>query len=162
GLTSRFAITLPVGDERAFVHSRTAVLAPSLAGDYRFGPVTFGAEVGARLRGETKLAGATMGSQLSFGAGASIDPLPEKLLTLGAEAFALYTFADQKPPTRDRGAFESGPALVPAEWIASVSSAPFLGGDVRFTLGGGGPIPFASDPAVTTPRFRFDLAVRYA
>ena len=162
GITSRFELTLPVGDERAFTHSRTVVLAPSLAGDYRFGPLTLGAELGARVRGETKLAGATMGSQLLFGAGASVEVLPAKLLALGAEAFALYTFAEQEPPTRERDQFDAGPPLVPAEWIASVSSAPLLGGDVRFTLGGGGPIPFASDPAVTTPRFRFDLAVRYA
>ena len=162
GVTSRFEFTLPVGDERAFAHSPTVTLAPSLAADYRFGPLLVGAELGARIRGESEFAGARVGSQLAFGVGASFDILNRRLLTVGAEAFGLYTFAEQSPPTRDRDEFTKGPALVPAEWIASVSTAPVLGGDVRFTLGGGGPIPFSADPAITTPRFRLDLALRYA
>src|SRR6185503_3139391 len=40
--------------------------------------------------------------------------------------------------------------------------APVLGGDVRFAVGGGSAIPLADQAAVTAPRFRFDLAIRYA
>ena len=161
-LASRFEFTLPVADARAFAGSRTATFVPSLAADLRLGGLLFAGELGARIRGESELGGARVGSQLMAGAGASYEVLPKELLRVGAEAFALYTFASQQPPMTERDEFDAGPALVPAEWIASARTAPLLGGDVSLSLAGGGPIPFADSSAITTPRFRFDLAIRYA
>jgi outer membrane protein OmpA-like peptidoglycan-associated protein len=121
----------------------------------------FGAEAGARIRGASALAGAVVGSQLYGALGASFDAIEDHWLTIGVEAFALYTLAAQAPPSRDPEA-TSVPPLIPAEWIVSVTTAPLLAGDISVTLGGGGPIPFSSESALTSPRFRFDLALRYA
>jgi outer membrane protein OmpA-like peptidoglycan-associated protein len=69
--------------------------------------------------------------------------------------------AKQDPPSSAADGAAAFPHI-PAEWIVSASSAPLLGGDVSFSLYGGGPIPFSSEAAVTTPRFRFGLSARYA
>jgi outer membrane protein OmpA-like peptidoglycan-associated protein len=162
GLTTRFEIGLPTGGSDSFAGGTTAVWIPTAVADYQWGRLKIAAEIGGRIRGETRLATARIGSQLSGALGVSFDILHSRLLTAGAEAFALYTFARQDPPARDRPEYNRGPALVPAEWILSASSAPLLGGDVVFSAGGGGPIPLASESAITTPRFRFNLGIRYA
>src|SRR6185295_10106618 len=54
----------------------------------------------------------------------------------------------------------NGKHIVPAEWMLSVRSAPFRGGDVALQAGGGGAIPFGD--AFTAPRFRFVLGIAYA
>ena len=51
--------------------------------------------------------------------------------------------------------------ITPAEWLLGLRSAPVLGGDIAFYLGGGGPIPIGPD-AITVPRYRFVLGVVYA
>jgi outer membrane protein OmpA-like peptidoglycan-associated protein len=160
-LLARMEMAVPAGDAQAFAGGRTLTWFPSLVGAFRHGRFEIGAEIGARLRGETRLANAHIGSQLSATLGASFDVLPS-WLTVSAEAFGLYTLATQEPPARDAQSFKYGPPLIPAEWILSATTAPLLGGDVSFTLAGGGPIPLATEAAVTAPRFRFDLAVRYA
>lgn len=161
-LVPRLELAVPTGDPRAFVRARGVTFVPSLAAEYLRGKLRVGAEVSARLRGESELAGAVIGSQLGLSAGASYAVLDRELLRLGAEGFALYTLADQAPPLADRTDFESGPALVPAEWMLTATTAPFYGGDLGFVLGGGGPIPVAESAALTAPRFRFELGVRFA
>jgi outer membrane protein OmpA-like peptidoglycan-associated protein len=160
-LTSRLEFGMPFGATDAFASAGTMVTAPSLAASYRAGRFLAAGELGARVRAERELAGTTVGSQLAAALGASFDILRERRLTVGAEAFGLYTIAAQEPPPDAKSADETS-ILIPAEWIASVSSAPFLGGDVVFTAGGGGLIPTGSDAALTAPRFRFSLGVRYA
>ncbi|HVY49541.1 MAG TPA: hypothetical protein VHB21_26795, partial [Minicystis sp.] len=147
------------GTPDAWAGSRTMTLAPTLAATWRRGPLLADVEIGARVRGEEPLANAVTGSQLVAALGAAYDVLSRDRLTLSAEAFALPTLASQGPTVV--AASTGTPALVPAEWIASVSTAPWLGGDVSFALGGGGPIPFTKG-ALGEPRFRLDLAVRYA
>ncbi len=158
-LTARFDVGIPTGDEASFAGAATATAIPSAVAEYRLGPLGAAAQIGARLRGTSSLAGAEVGSQLEGALGATYDILPDRWLTAGAEAFALYTLGDQRPPSRGG---EPDPALVPAEWIVSASTAPLLAGDVVLSLGGGGPIPFSSESALTAPRFRFDLGLRYA
>ena len=161
-LTSRAEFSLPTGDDAAFAGADGAVAAPSLTGDWRFGRLLVALELGARIRKESQLANATIGSQLAGAAGATFDVLPRGWLTAGAEVFALYTLGQQDPPAREGDDAGSGPAIAPAEFIVSASSAPFLGGDVIFALGGGGGFPLASESALTAPRLRFDLAIKYA
>lgn len=161
-LVTRFEIAAPIGDSEAFAGSRTVTWFPSALFAYRRGRFEIAAEAGARLRGESSLANARLGSQVQGALGASFDILPSHLLTASAEAFALFTLASQDPPTRAIDVQDKGPALIPAEWILSATTAPLLGGDVSISLGGGGAIPLSSEAAVTAPRFRFDLAVRYA
>jgi outer membrane protein OmpA-like peptidoglycan-associated protein len=161
-LTGRFELAIPAGGEGAFARAETVVAAPSLAYDHVLGELRLGAELGARLRGESELAGAHVGSQLGLALGASYDVLPAHLLLASAEVFGLYTFAGQDPPLDERDQFTDGPPLVPAEWILSATTAPLYGGDLAFTVGGGGPLPLADASAITAPRFRFDVGVRYA
>lgn len=164
-LASRFTVSAPVGDSADFAGEHTAVFAPSLAGDYRVGQLFFGADVGARVRPVTELAGARVGTQLTTALGAGFDVLPRDLLSVLLEGRAYVTFAEQHTTQRTAlGAIDSTPngkRILPAEWMLGVRSAPVLGGDVSFFAGGGGPFPLAEAP-ITVPRFRFVLGVTYA
>jgi OmpA-OmpF porin, OOP family len=160
-LLGRFELALPAGDAAALASGRTVTWVPTLTGTFRRGRFELGLEAGARVRGESQLANAHIGTQISGALGASFDVLSNGWLTAAAEAFALYTLTPQDPPARSADA-ERSPAFVPSEWIVSATTAPLLGGDVSFSLSGGGPIPFSSESALTTPRFRFGLAARYA
>ena len=100
-----------------------------------------------------------------LGIGVGYDLLARELLTVVAEARALPTFAEQHDATISTQGLVSTPNgtyITPAEWDLSVRTAPLVGGDLAFQLGGGGGIPLAKDTAVTTPRFRFTLGIRYA
>jgi OmpA-OmpF porin, OOP family len=152
-IISRLDLGLPLGDEASFAGAPTVTGVPSVTGELRTGRLRFAAEVGARLRGSSDLAGTVVGSQLHGALGGAFDVLPNRWLTVAAEAFALYTLAEQP---------EGDPALVPAEWIVSATSAPLLAGDVSVSLGGGGSLPLAAEAALTSPRFRFSLGLRYA
>jgi hypothetical protein len=158
-LAGRLEFAAPTASSYAFAGGRTAVLAPSVTFSYRIGRVDLSVEANARLRGEATLATAVVGSQVGGALGASVDIVKERWLALGAEAFALATTSRQPPlgttPT-------SQPPLVPAEWIAHASSAHFARGDLTLGLGGGGTIPFSSHGALTSPKYRLDLALRYA
>ena len=160
-LTGRLEFDVPTGSDDAFAHGPTAVLAPSLAFSYRVGRVDVSAEAFARLRGTATFANAVVGPQVGGALGTSVDILPERWLSVGAEAFALGTTAKQLPdPLAAAG---SAPApLVPAEWIAHVSTAHFYGGDLVLALGGGTTIPQGSTAALTSPRYRLDFSIRYA
>ncbi len=158
-LTGRMELALPAGDADAFASARTVTWFPSAVGTFKKGRFQLGLEASARVRGESQLANAFIGTQIGGALGTSVDILNNGLLTASAEAFALYTVSKQEPAA---GSTETNPTLIPAEWMLSATSAPLLGGDMSFTLSGGGPIPFSSEAAVTTPRFRFGLSARYA
>jgi OmpA-OmpF porin, OOP family len=159
-LTARLEFGAPLGSTGAFATSGTMVAVPTLAFDVRQGRFELAAELGARIRPDRALASAVIGSQLSAGLGAAFDVIPRGVFTLGAEAFGLVTLAAQGPSKPSPDA--SGPPLLPIEWVASATTAPFLGGDVSVSLGGGGRIPTSSEATVTSPRFRVSLALRYA
>jgi OOP family OmpA-OmpF porin len=162
-LTARMDFAIPSASRGSFAGSSTATAAPSLTFDYRLGKLDLAAEVGARVRGESTLGNAVIGSQLSASLGGSYDLLPKHLLTASAELFALYGLASQGTTAVDRAEGRAtGSPLVPAEWILSASSAPFLGGDLMFTLGGGGSLPLTGELGLTSPRFRLDFGIRYA
>lgn len=162
GLTAHLQFGAPFGAKDWFGGAGTVVATPTVSADYRIGGLLIGTELGARIRDERILANAVIGTQLYGALGVSYDILKDRVLSAGAEAFALYTVSAQNPPTAQASADGSSPALVPAEWLANVSSAPFLGGDLVFMASGGGFIPMGSESAVTTPRFRFNLGIRYA
>ena len=163
-LTARMEVSAPTGDQSQFGGERTAVWIPSVAADYRAGRLFAGAEVGARLRPVTELAGARVGSQLALALGAGVDLLPHALLAASVAARALPTFAEQHDAIQTRDGIVSTPngkSISPAEWTIALRTAPLAGGDLSFQLGGGGSIPLSSDPAITNPRFRFSLGLRY-
>jgi OOP family OmpA-OmpF porin len=161
GLVGRVEFAAPTSTVGAFAGSRTATLAPTLVGSYQSGKWLGSLEVGARIRWKETLGDAVVGSQIFAGLGGSYALLPKGWLSIGAEAFALPTIASQNAPSVDKTQ-TSAPPPIPAEWIASVTSAPFLAGDFSVSLGGGGRIPFSSQAPLFDPRFRFDLAIRYA
>jgi hypothetical protein len=160
-LAARADFAAPTSTDGAFSGSRTATFAPTLVGSYRRHKFLGSVEVGARVRGEEPLGTSVTGSQIFASLGASYDVFPKGWLTAAVEAFALPTLASQHAPTID-ATMTSAPPPVPAEWIASVTSAPFLAGDFSIALGGGGRIPFSKAAPLFDPRFRFDLAIRYA
>jgi len=155
-LTPRLEFTAPTGTPGNFAGASTMVLAPSLAFSYRLGRVDLSAEVSARVRGEVPFAGAVMGSQIGAALGGSVDVLQDRWLSAGVEAFTLPTTSSQ--PALPEGGSARLP--VPAEWIAHVSSAHFLGGRLVLSLGGGGAIPSSPNAAITSPHYRLDFAVR--
>lgn len=148
-ITGRLATTLPFGNKNAFSSEPGAVLAPSLAADFRTGRFVVGTEVGIRARSSTRFANATMGSQAFLSLGIGIDVLDDAL-GFGIEAFALPVLAPQP----------MGEALVPAEWMADIRSAPFFGGTLGFALGAGTALPVV-ESAVTAPAFRAMLSIGY-
>ena len=159
-LTLRLDFAVPIASPGAFAGGATMTAAPSLAFDQSFGKLDLAAQVGARIRGETKLANAVVGTQIYYSLGASYAVIPDRLLSISGEAFALLTLAEQGPRKLGSEPGERQP-LVPAEWIVSATTTPFLAGDLGFSLGGGGPIPLSPE-ALTAPRFRFNLGLRYA
>ena len=159
-VVGRFQFALPTGFKDGLAGSRTVTWLPSVLAEYKLWRFTLAAEAGVRVRGASSLAGSVIGTQVQASAGASFEIVP-RYLSLGAEAFALVGVDDQPAPSRLRGELTSGPLLAPAEWMASVSSAPFLGGEIIATLGGGGAIPL-SEATVTNPAFRVSFSLRYA
>ncbi len=165
GLAARFDVSAPTGDTGQFATNGTAIFMPGLSADYRLGRLLTGAEVGLRLRPTQEFEGARVGNQLFAALGAGVDILPRELLSVGAEAFALPTFAEQHSTAMSTQfgimSVPDGHTITPAEWMLEARSAPVFGGSLQIELAGGGPIPFSSD-AITNPRFRFTLSLRYA
>ena len=165
GVTGRCEVSAPTGDQDQFAGERSGVFIPSLAGDYRHGHFFAGVELGARIRPTTELVGARVGTQLVTSLGAGYDILPRELLSATLEAWALPTLETQNdvtisPSGQVVASASNGNYIVPAEWQASLRTAPLRGGNVSIQLGGGGALP--SDSAITTPRFRFTLGIRLA
>jgi hypothetical protein len=169
GLLGRFEVSAPTGDSDQFAGNGYGVFAPSLAADWRHGRFMVGVEVGARLRPTNELLGARVGSQMVTAAGVGYDLMQKReLLTATLEAWALPTFAEQHAVTEPTpGTLVSTPdgkTITPAEWQVGLRTAPLTSGsgDLSIQASGGGGIPFASDAAITTPKFRFTLGVRWA
>jgi hypothetical protein len=161
---SRLTFSAPTGDSADFAGERSAVIAPSVAGDYRYDIFYAGLDLGARLRPVTEFAGARVGSQLTAGLGVGADVISKDRLSIAAEARTYLTFAEQHDTSQSAFGISSTPngkTITPAEWMLTVRSAPILAGDIAFFAGGGGPIPIG-DAAITVPRFRFLLGATYA
>ncbi len=165
GLAARFEVSAPTGDSGEFATNGTAVWMPGVSADYRYRGFFAGAEAGLRLRPTQEFAGGRIGNQAYLALGAAYDVLSHELLSLGAEAFLLPTFAEQHSTSQSTEyGIESAPDgkyITPAEWMLSARTAPLFGGSVQIQLAGGGPIPFSSD-SITNPRFRFSVSLRYA
>jgi hypothetical protein len=165
GLAARLEMSAPTGDYDQLAGEGTGVFAPSLAADWRQGRLFVGAEAGARLRPTHELEGARIGSQIVTALGVGYDVLPRELLSVVVEAWALPTLEEQHSVTVDqngnRTSTPNGETIAPAEWQLSARTAPLRGGDFTVQLGGGGELPLTNG-AVTTPRFRFTLGLRWA
>lgn len=164
GLAGRLEVSAPTGDQDQFAGERAGVFAPGISTDLRVGLFFAGAEVGARIRPTGELLGSRVGSQIVAALGVGVDILPRQLLAAALEAWALPTLVGQRSVVLEGGTYTSQPndkSLVPAEWQLSVRTAPLARGDLSFQLGGGGALPLSGDSAMTTPRFRFVLGIRW-
>jgi hypothetical protein len=164
GLLARFEVSAPTGDSSQFAGQGTAAFVPSLAADWQDGRWFAGLELGARIRPETELLGARVGTQIVTSLGVGYDILPRELLTATLEAWALPNLAEQHTISLVNGALTSTPNgehMVPAEWQLAVRTAPLHGGDLAIQLGGGGPIPLSGDETLPRPQVRLTLGVRW-
>jgi hypothetical protein len=167
GLTARFELALPTGDESSFAGDRSFVGIPSLSGDFRRGPFMAGAELGARIRKTSDLSGSRVGPELVIALGIGAELRESDKLSLHLEAIALPNLVAQEqlafvPGTDERVATGSRPLLMPAEWQASIRTAELFGGDASLSLGGGGSLGLTGESGITSPSYRFTLAIRYA
>jgi hypothetical protein len=158
GLAARLEVSPPSGDRSQFAGERSGVWIPSISADYRIGRAFAGAELGMRIRPVTELLGARIGTQLVAALGLGYDIFPANRLAVLLEAWALPSWVDQFDPQGAR----TGGVTTPAEWQLSLRAAPFGLRDLSMQAGGGGTLPLSSDAAVTAPRFRFVLGVRWA
>jgi hypothetical protein len=166
-LAARFEVSAPTGDDDQFAGEHVGVLIPGLSSEVRYDRFFGGAEVGARIRPITDLQGARIGSQIVAALGVGANLLSRNLLSVAAEAWALPTLAEQEtvdflPQSNRYVITPNGHYITPAEWQVSARSAPIHGGDLSFQISGGGGIPLDSETAITVPRFRFTLGVRWA
>jgi OmpA-OmpF porin, OOP family len=164
---ARLAIAFPTGDETSFAGDRSIVGIPGVAFDFRHDRWLATAELGARIRRTSDLLGARVGSQIFVGLGAGVHVLTPEILSILVEAVALPTLTEQRraiyaPDIGRNVEWSTGNALVPAEWTISVRSVPLPQSDFSVGLSGGGRLPLTGDPGVTTPVYRFSLAIRYA
>ncbi len=156
GLAARFEVSAPTGDRDQFAGERAGVFVPSVAAQARAGRFFAGAEVGLRLRPTAQIANARIGSQAVVAGGLGVDVLADERLAIEVEAWAMPSLVAEDA-VFGGVAFAGGP-LVPAEWQASLRTALPPERDVAIQLGGGSGL---SD-AITTPRLRFVLSIRWA
>jgi hypothetical protein len=166
GLAARLEVSAPTGDDDQLAGEGTGVFVPSLSADWKRGRGFMGAEIGARIRPTHELEGARIGTQIVTALGVGYDILPRELLTGVLEVWILPTLAEQHTITSPgdgvaRVSTPNGSTLAPAEWQLSARTAPLKGGDFSIQLGGGGDLPLTNG-AVTSPRFRFTLGLRWA
>jgi hypothetical protein len=167
GLSARLELALPTGDESSFAGDRSLVAIPALSGELSLGIFFAGAELGARLRQVSELAGSRVGPQMLMAIGAGATLLSDDLLSVELEAVALPTTVSQ-----DRVAFVAasgqrqtvghGPALVPAEWLASVRTAALFARTCSATIGIGGPLELFGAADLTAPSIRLLVSMTYA
>jgi len=171
GLTARFEMAVPTGDDNSFAAEPTAVFVPSLAADYRSHRFFVGAEIGVRIRPVTDFVGARIGSQGVIAAGIGFDVLKRELLSVTGEVRWLPVFTEQGSVTLTASGLQStanGNYISPAEWMVTARSAPLEGGDISFQVGVGGAIPSGvnADGSVfvpaTVPRFRAMIGLTFA
>ena len=165
-LSLRADVALPFGDRDAYASAGALTAAPSAAGRVEVGRVTFGAELGARLRPSVELGNVRQGSQLYAALGLSVALVPE--FRFGAELFALPALVNSTSArARELGL---GVRSLPAEWLASARWSPLPAFSAM--LAGGSGLPFSSERGnansesflgPTSPAFRalIDLGYSY-
>lgn len=166
---TRLELALPTGG--AFAGSRGVTVAPGVVASARVGPVSFGAEQGARLRATSELGDARLGSQLVEKLGIAASVVDRGRLSLALEGFLLPSLVSQGGTLRD-GTRITSSTLIPAEWMLSARS---IAGPLHLQLGLGTALPLSGETrrhpdgtetsehfaAMTSPRFRATLIVRY-
>ena len=166
-LATRLAFAFPTGESASFSGEGAVVALPSVASEYQKGPLVLGAEIGARLRRTSDLAGTRVGSQLVFAFGMGGEILQGNKLGVLLEAVLLPTLVQQhelSSVSSTDGRVVSGDrrTLMPAEWLASVRTGELMSGDMSLSLGAGGSLGLTGESGITSPSLRVTFALRYA
>lgn len=148
GLVGRFDLSIPTGERDSFGGDRTVVAIPTVAAEYRIGPIAIGANLGARLRGTTTFLDRNVGSQgfLGLGVAGSLDK--RETLALTGEVFALPSLVDN--------------GTSPIQWLAGARWSRLWGGDLVLHGGAGGSFRGGSNAQLLEPAWRAVLDLRYA
>ena len=158
-VSASLTFALPTAPADSFAGWRTMTAAPTVTVGYRRGGLEVAGSLGARVRGRHEFGDVAFGTQLVAMLGFAYHPLPRGLLSVALEAYAMPVLVGQ-PTLASTGS--ARPIPVPAEWMATVSTTPLLGGDLGFALAGGSALPLGAEIAPTTPAFRVTAALRYA
>lgn len=163
-LGTKLEFAMPFGNAAALAGAAGPTLAPTLAAEFIAGPVTFGSELGARLRQAVQFADVNAGSEAVVAAGGAVTLLREPMLAAGVEASMRPRLASRSPASRP-GALD-----LPAEWLAHVRFEPAARA-WSFSLAGGSGLPLSrasargdteSALAVTAPSFRAVASASYS
>jgi hypothetical protein len=141
-LKADFTVALPIGDDQQLAGERGFVWAPSVLGEARSRHVLAGLHAGARVREESALGDARLGTQLVLGIGLGASILGDGGLDLLGEALALPVLATQATETPDGN--RSNGTLVPAEAWLGVRSAPWGAESTALQLATGIGLPLSS------------------
>ena len=161
-LAARVQVVAPTGSTDAFATFGSVTVAPGISAAYRYRAVQLGADIGARLRKSVEFADAVIGHQMTLGVGATIDLVPNALLTMGLEVFGLFGLEQQYTLGADAtGRDDTGGPLIPAEWLATFSTARALEGKLRMRVGMGGALPTGTGSDVTAPALRTVASVSF-
>lgn len=146
-------LTLPTGMASAFASERRVMGQLTATADYVQGPLRAALDLGTRLRKRAAVFDATWGSQILVAGAVSYDVLAgdagraaPRLLSLGVEAWALPSLAD------DRATLDV---------LATASSAPAWAGELSLVAGAGRSFVLTG-PDLAAPDLRMTFAVRYA
>lgn len=165
GLAARAELALPTGDRSAFASSGAPTFAPALGLEWRLPPLSFGFELGARLRRPVELGTLRRGSELYAAAGAALQL--SGAFAVSVEAFALPSLIDATSArAREHGVSTRS---VPAEWFGRLRwSSP---DGASFAIGAGSGLPLGSESrnggsermlSATSPELRLHCDLRYA
>lgn len=148
GAAFRFDLSIPSGEQDSFGGDRGFVGIPTIAVEERFGPMIFGANLGARFRKTTTFLDKKVGTQGYLGMGVAGLLDKRETLALTGEIFTLPTL------------IENGNS--PTQWLAGVRWSGLLGGDLVLHAGGGGGFRGGSKAQLLEPAWRAVFDIRYA
>jgi hypothetical protein len=136
--TLRLEMTLPTGNERAYLGAigPTEAVTTNLAFNYDRWVVV--ADLGARVAKPQRFADVIIGSHLLVGLGAAFHILSNESLTVALEGQLrpMLSSAPEQVSTDATGTQSRATTVIPAEWMASISSRPAKG-SISFSLGAG-------------------------
>jgi len=160
-------VSLPFGDDHAFAGEQSVAGGPGGTVSYRFARVSFSAGAGLRLRRALDFGGVRLGNQAFTALGVGFDAFEPGALFFGLEANALPALGASHTHTLNSPATSA--TLIPAEWLASVSSS-LRSSHWSIRVAGGAGLPLSSETTptqtthfagLTSPEFRFLLSARF-
>jgi hypothetical protein len=146
----RLEFTFPVGSERAYLGNRAMTEAFAVNAHWSDQGLSLVSDLGVRVSRPARFGDVTLGTHAFFGLGFDYGPLPDDLVHFSLECLVRPSLvpAPQLPTTVRSGAQEirlqNGHAdwVMPAEWLASISSRPFSP-DLWFSVGAGTALPLS-------------------